>query len=62
MIEQYSAVSLPPLPRNNKKTGYGNFRLQRSAFLFDMLDKIDHADVLESDDPVSMEVFGEVHS
>lgn len=60
VIEQYSAVSLPPLPRNNKKTGYGNFRLQRTAFLFDVLDKIDHADVLESDDPVSMEVFGEM--
>ncbi|KAL8122854.1 beta-galactosidase 17 [Apium graveolens] len=60
VIGQFSAVSLPPLPRNNKMTGYGNFRLQRSAFLFDMLDKIDHADVLESNDPVSMEVFGEM--
>ncbi|KAL1814359.1 hypothetical protein ACET3Z_016933 [Daucus carota] len=60
VIEKYSAVSLPPLPRNNKKTGYGNFRLQRTAFLFDMLNKTDHADILKSDDPVSMEVFGEM--
>lgn len=61
VIQQYnSAESLPPLPPNNEKTGYGSFLLQKTAFLFDMLDTTDHAGMVESNNPISMEAFGEM--
>lgn len=53
-------ASLPSTPPDNEKTGYGPIRLQKTAFLFDLLDMINPADVVESRNPVSMESVGQV--
>ncbi|KAK1576486.1 hypothetical protein Q3G72_014298 [Acer saccharum] len=38
-----------------QKTGYGPIQLQKTALLFDLLDTFDPADVVESENPISME-------
>lgn len=60
VIGLHSAASLPSVPSNNKKTGYGPIQLEKTAFLFDLLDMINPADVVESENPVSMEYAGQV--
>ncbi|XP_050232646.1 beta-galactosidase 17 isoform X2 [Mercurialis annua] len=60
IIGQYSAVSLPPVPPNTDKTGYGPIQLQKTAFLFDLLNVINPADMGESENPVSMESAGQM--
>lgn len=40
--------------------GYGPIQLQKTAFLFDLLDNINPADVVESENPLSMESVGQV--
>lgn len=56
VIEQYSAVSLPPVPSNNEKGVYGKIKVQKFASLFDVLDTLcDPEDVIESENPLPME-------
>lgn len=54
-IQHYSGALLPSVPSNNEKIAYGPIRLQKSAFLFDMLRMIDHIDVVISKEPLPME-------
>ncbi|KAK3220499.1 hypothetical protein Dsin_014469 [Dipteronia sinensis] len=60
VIQKYSTASLPSVPRDKKKTGYGPIQLQKTALLFDLLDTIDPADVVESENPISMESAGQM--
>ncbi|XP_065866743.1 beta-galactosidase 17 isoform X2 [Euphorbia lathyris] len=60
IIGLHSALPLPPVPPNNEKTGYGPIRLQKTTFLFDMLDVVNPANVVESQNPVSMESVGQM--
>uniref|UniRef100_A0A5B7BUK6 Beta-galactosidase n=1 Tax=Davidia involucrata TaxID=16924 RepID=A0A5B7BUK6_DAVIN len=60
VIEKYSTSSLPPFPSNNEKTGYGRIQLQKTAFLFDVLDNKDRIDVVETENPTSMESAGQM--
>ncbi|XP_022715153.1 beta-galactosidase 17-like isoform X2 [Durio zibethinus] len=55
VVEKYGSVSLPSVPFNNKKTGYGSFQLTKTAFLFDLLDGIDSAQIVEAENPTAME-------
>lgn len=61
VIKHNSAVSLPSVPSNNLKTGYGPIQLQKTAFLFDLVD-IDATDMhmVESKNPLSMESVDQV--
>uniref|UniRef100_A0A6N2LI85 beta-galactosidase n=1 Tax=Salix viminalis TaxID=40686 RepID=A0A6N2LI85_SALVM len=61
VIGLHTAASLPSVPSNNGKMGYGPIQLQKTAFLFDLLDNINPADVVESENPLSMESVGQVH-
>ncbi|KAF8393544.1 hypothetical protein HHK36_021788 [Tetracentron sinense] len=61
VIKQYSRASLPSIPSNNEKTGYGRIKVQKTASLFDVLDIIcDPIDVVESENPISMESVGQM--
>ncbi|KAG6782104.1 hypothetical protein POTOM_011492 [Populus tomentosa] len=60
VIELHTAASLPSVPSDNGKMGYGPIQLQKTAFLFDLLDNINPADVVESENPLSMESVGQM--
>ena len=60
VVQTYSAASLPSVPRDKMKTGYGPIQLQKTALLFDLLDTFDPADVVESENPISMESVSQV--
>ncbi|KAJ9179335.1 hypothetical protein P3X46_011138 [Hevea brasiliensis] len=60
VIGRHSATSLPSVIPNNEKTGHGAIQLQKTAFLFDLIDMINPADVVESRNPVSMESVGQM--
>ncbi len=60
VIKAYSAVGLPSVPSNNEKTGYGRIHLQKKEFLLDILKRISSTDVVESENPMSMESVGQV--
>lgn len=60
VIKQHSAVSLPQVPSNNEKRGYGLIQLQKTESFFDFIGKIDHIVVVESENPTSMESVGQV--
>ena len=59
-MQKYSSVSLPSVPSNIKKTGYGSIQLQKTAFLFDLLDGIDSAHIVEAENPTAMEYLYQV--
>ena len=61
VINKYSAASLPPVPSNNEKTGYGHILLQKTAFLFDTLNIEDATYASKSKSPISIESAGQVH-
>ncbi|KAJ4848084.1 Beta-galactosidase 17 [Turnera subulata] len=60
VIGLYSGASLTPVPSNNEKMQYGPIQLHKSAYLFDLLDMMDPAQVVESENPVSMESVGQM--
>lgn len=60
VIKQHSAASLPSVPSNNEKTGYGQIHLQKKELFFDMLNRIDSIDVVESENPLPMESVGQM--
>ncbi|KVI05905.1 Beta-galactosidase 1-like protein [Cynara cardunculus var. scolymus] len=60
VIAKYSSGSLPPVPLNKKKTGYGRIRLEKTASLFDALDSNTHIKAIESENPISMEAAGQM--
>ncbi|KAF9616972.1 hypothetical protein IFM89_033042 [Coptis chinensis] len=61
VIQQYTAVPLPPVPSNNEKRVYGQIKVQKVASLFDVLDAVcDPSDVIESVNPLPMESIGQM--
>lgn len=60
VIAKYSAATLPPVPLNNEKTGYGRIKLEKTASLFDTLDSDLSTKAIESENPISMEAAGQV--
>ncbi|GMP35104.1 hypothetical protein CsSME_00007698 [Camellia sinensis var. sinensis] len=58
--DKYSETSLPSVPSNNEKTGYGRIQLQKTAFLFDTLNIKDAVGVAEFESPISMESAGQM--
>ncbi|KAF9685142.1 hypothetical protein SADUNF_Sadunf03G0023700 [Salix dunnii] len=60
VIGLHTTASLPSVPSDNGKMGYGPIQLQKTAFLFDLLDNINPADVVESENPLSMESVGQM--
>ncbi|GMH22054.1 hypothetical protein Nepgr_023897 [Nepenthes gracilis] len=59
VLERYNAASLPPVPSNNEKAGYGCIQLQKTAFLFDIIAKEGVTNAIESANPISMELVGQ---
>ncbi|CAM8934252.1 unnamed protein product [Rhodiola kirilowii] len=57
VIQKYSAVSIPPVPSNIKREGYGMVKMQKTASIFDMINGMD---VVESLNPMSMESVGQM--
>ncbi|CAN1286582.1 Beta-galactosidase 17 [Linum perenne] len=60
VIERYSASSLPPIPANSVKRGYGPVELHNTGSLFDLLELGKPGNGVESRDPLSMESLGQV--
>ncbi|KAL4589409.1 hypothetical protein LXL04_002316 [Taraxacum kok-saghyz] len=58
VIAMYSAASLSPVPKNNEKKGYGH--MVKTSSLFDILDSNLLTKAIESDNPISMEVVGQM--
>ncbi|PON96156.1 Beta-galactosidase 1-like [Trema orientale] len=57
VIEKYTAESLPAVPPDNEKIGYGSIHLTKTGSLLDMLH---HFDVVESENPIPMESVGQM--
>ncbi|KAK9022655.1 hypothetical protein V6N11_002902 [Hibiscus sabdariffa] len=60
VVGKYSLASLPSVPPNNKKTGYGSIQLKRTAFLFDLLGEIDSSHIVEAENPTAMEYLNQM--
>nr|GEV37617.1 beta-galactosidase 17 [Tanacetum cinerariifolium] len=60
VIAKYNAATLPPVPSNNEKTGYGRIKLEKTASLFDTLDNDLQTKAIGSDNPISMEGAGQM--
>lgn len=60
VVEKFSPASLPSVLPDNEKAGFGPIQLQKTALLFDLLNMLDPADVVESENPLSMESVGQV--
>lgn len=56
-IEQYCSESLPPVPSDIEKKGYGSIHVSKTGNLFDMIHDFD---VVESEIPITMESVGQV--
>ncbi|KAL2899565.1 Beta-galactosidase 17 [Bienertia sinuspersici] len=61
VIQKYTAATLPPVPANNEKSGYGYVQLEKTSNLFDIIGVQDDPNFIESADPVPMESVGQVH-
>lgn len=62
VIAKYSAVPLASVPSNNKRTAYGSIKLKKTAFLYDTIDIKNLIDMVESENPASMEATGQVYN
>ncbi|KAI3979425.1 hypothetical protein MKX01_001617 [Papaver californicum] len=61
VIKKYSPVSVPRIPPNNGKRGYGKVKLQKFTSFFDVQYTItDPKDVVEAKNPVFMESVGQM--
>lgn len=61
VIEKYAVATLPPVPANNEKAGYGYVQLEETSNLFDIIGIQDNSNVVESADPIPMESVGQVN-
>ena len=57
-VKWISTASLSSVPFNAEKIGYGIIQLWKTEFLFDLIDKMDPIDVVESETPTSIESLG----
>lgn len=60
VIGKYSTAPLAAVPANNEKIAYGRIKLDKISFLFDMIGMKGVVDVIESQNPISMEAIGQV--
>ncbi|KAM7480561.1 hypothetical protein LguiA_028774 [Lonicera macranthoides] len=60
VIKQYAAASLPAIPSDNEKKGFGRIQLERTALLFDIFDSKDQIGIINSEKPISMEAAGQM--
>ncbi|KAL2493243.1 Beta-galactosidase 17 [Abeliophyllum distichum] len=60
VIAKYSAEPLTSVPLNNKKTAYGSIKLEKTAFLYDIIDNKNLVHTVESENPTSMEAIGQM--
>ncbi|CAO2840197.1 unnamed protein product [Amaranthus hypochondriacus] len=61
VIQQYATVTLPPVPSNNEKAGYGYVQLKKTSNLFDIIGIPNDTNVVESASPIPMEFVGQMH-
>ncbi|KMT04895.1 hypothetical protein BVRB_7g170620 [Beta vulgaris subsp. vulgaris] len=61
VIEKYAVATLPPVPANNEKAGYGYVQLEETSNLFDIIGIQDNPNVVESAEPIPMESVGQMH-
>ncbi|KAK9923630.1 hypothetical protein M0R45_032037 [Rubus argutus] len=57
VIEQYSSESLPSVPSDIEKKRYGSIHVSKTGNLFDMIHDFD---VVESENPITMESVGQM--
>ncbi|KAL0341883.1 UNVERIFIED_CONTAM: Beta-galactosidase 17 [Sesamum calycinum] len=60
VIAKYSTEPLASIPPDNEKIGYGRIELDKVSFLYDMIGMKDLVDVVESENPISMEAIGQM--
>ncbi|KAL8458565.1 hypothetical protein ACS0TY_036184 [Phlomoides rotata] len=60
VIGKYSARPLAAVPANKEKIAYGHIKLDEISFLFDMIGMKGLVDVVESQNPISMEAIGQM--
>ncbi|CAL1376535.1 unnamed protein product [Linum trigynum] len=60
VISLHSATSLPQVPANIRKIGYGPINLHKTSSLFDLLDLEKSIEAVESVDPLPMESLGQM--
>ncbi|KAL0354541.1 UNVERIFIED_CONTAM: Beta-galactosidase 17 [Sesamum radiatum] len=60
VIAKYSTQPLASVPPDNEKIAYGRIKLDKVSFLYDMIGMKDLVDVVESENPISMEAIGQM--
>ncbi|KAL0415095.1 UNVERIFIED_CONTAM: Beta-galactosidase 17 [Sesamum latifolium] len=60
VIAKYSTEPLASVPPDNEKIAYGRIKLDKVSFLYDMIGMKDLVDVVESENPISMEAIGQM--
>lgn len=60
VIARYSVASLPSVPEDHIRAAYGQIKLTKVSFLFDMIDDQDLFPVVKSENPLPMESLGQV--
>ncbi|KAL3632007.1 hypothetical protein CASFOL_024991 [Castilleja foliolosa] len=60
VIAKYAKGPLASVPPDSEKIAYGRIKLDRVSFLFDTIGLKDIIDADESDNPISMEAFGQM--
>ena len=60
VISKYTVEEPTSVPPDNQRATYGRIELQKSAFLFDIVDNPELISVVESEIPLSMESVGQV--
>lgn len=60
VIGKYSTGPLAAIPANKEKIAYGRIKLDKNSFLFDVIRMKGLVDVIESQNPISMEAIGQV--
>ncbi|KAL7140310.1 hypothetical protein ABFS83_09G112700 [Erythranthe nasuta] len=60
VIAKYSAKPLASIPPDNERIAYGRIKLDKVSFLYDMIGMKDLVDLVESENPSSMEAIGQM--
>ncbi|XP_068647552.1 beta-galactosidase 17 [Aristolochia californica] len=61
VIQRYSRVSLPSVPSDSEKGQYGDLKVQQIISFFEVLNIIsDPKEVIEAENPMKMEFFGQM--
>lgn len=60
MIKKYNAAPHSVIPSSKERKAYGPIKMQMTTSLFDLVSMTVPADVITSDNPISMESAGQV--